>query len=302
VTVSASEISAMQRAIVLSAFGLGRTSPNPPVGCVILDSAGQVVGEGYHERKGEAHAEVHALTAAGERARGGTAVVTLEPCNHHGRTPPCRQALIDAGISRTVIATIDPTSRQEGGAERLRAAGVDVEVGLLAESARLVLRPWLHSLEMGRPYVTWLYEVDASGRVVAPGDALVAQHRVEVDAVLDDAGRLAEGIPNGHGDTAFKLPASVPADDDVALLAQLHTCGVRSVLITSPSAAQRFLRDDLVDYVTSYATSAGAATSPVPTQATAVTAVTALSALCIDRVGTFDRYIRVDASVGPRNR
>jgi diaminohydroxyphosphoribosylaminopyrimidine deaminase/5-amino-6-(5-phosphoribosylamino)uracil reductase len=97
----------MRRAIVLSAFGLGTTSPNPPVGCVILDADGRFVGEGYHERKGEPHAETQALTAAGEHARGGTAVVTLEPCNHHGRTPACREALIEAGIARVIISIID---------------------------------------------------------------------------------------------------------------------------------------------------------------------------------------------------
>ncbi|MBY8850293.1 bifunctional diaminohydroxyphosphoribosylaminopyrimidine deaminase/5-amino-6-(5-phosphoribosylamino)uracil reductase RibD [Saccharothrix sp. MB29] len=150
----------MHRAVVLSAFGLGTTSPNPPVGCVILDRHHRPVGEGHHVRKGEAHAEVHALRAAGEHARGGTAVVTLEPCNHHGRTPPCRQALLDAGIARVLIAVIDPTSREEGGAARLAAAGADVEIGLLADSARTVLRPWLHSLDTGRPHVTWLYELD----------------------------------------------------------------------------------------------------------------------------------------------
>ncbi|MGH3812935.1 MAG: bifunctional diaminohydroxyphosphoribosylaminopyrimidine deaminase/5-amino-6-(5-phosphoribosylamino)uracil reductase RibD, partial [Pseudonocardiaceae bacterium] len=87
---SSRELDAMRRAVVLSAFGLGTTSPNPPVGCVILDRDGHIVGEGYHERKGEPHAETQALAVAGERAGGGTAVVTLEPCNHHGRTPPCR--------------------------------------------------------------------------------------------------------------------------------------------------------------------------------------------------------------------
>ncbi|XVS62086.1 bifunctional diaminohydroxyphosphoribosylaminopyrimidine deaminase/5-amino-6-(5-phosphoribosylamino)uracil reductase RibD [Actinosynnema sp. CA-299493] len=293
---SVNEVSAMQRAIVLSAFGLGRTSPNPPVGCVILDRGGRVVGEGYHERKGEAHAEVHALTAAGERARGGTAVVTLEPCNHHGRTPPCRQALIDAGISRTVIAVIDPTSREEGGAERLRAAGVDVEVGLLAESAQLVLRPWLHSLQLGRPHVTWLYEIDTSGRIIAPSDVLVARHRVEFDAVLGDTGRLTEGLPNGHGDTAFRLPAAVPADDPAAQLALLHTGGARSVLITSPLTARPFLRDGLIDYVTAYARSVG------PSASSGSVEEAVLSKFSIDRVSVFGQYIQVDASVAPPNK
>ena len=103
------EFAAMRLAVGLSAQGLGTTSPNPPVGCVILDSAGQIVGAGYHRRKGESHAEVNALAAAGPRARDGTAVVTLEPCNHYGRTPPCSQALLDARISRVVVALLDPT-------------------------------------------------------------------------------------------------------------------------------------------------------------------------------------------------
>jgi diaminohydroxyphosphoribosylaminopyrimidine deaminase / 5-amino-6-(5-phosphoribosylamino)uracil reductase len=137
------EADAMRRAIALSALGLGSTSPNPPVSCVILDAAGRRVGEGYHRRKGEPHAEAHALAAAGARAAGGTAVVTLEPCNHFGRTPPCHQDLIDAGIVRVLIAVIDPTSRGDGGAARLRDAGLDVEVGVLTDEAVVVLGPWL---------------------------------------------------------------------------------------------------------------------------------------------------------------
>ncbi|WP_345409925.1 bifunctional diaminohydroxyphosphoribosylaminopyrimidine deaminase/5-amino-6-(5-phosphoribosylamino)uracil reductase RibD [Nonomuraea salmonea] len=113
----------MRRAIALSALGLGTTSPNPSVGCVILDEDGRVVGEGFHRRKGEAHAEGNALAAAGPEARGGTAVVTLEPCNHVGRAPACRALLIEAGIARVVVAVIDPTSRGEGGVAALRQAG-----------------------------------------------------------------------------------------------------------------------------------------------------------------------------------
>src|SRR6266699_5315174 len=121
------EIGGMRRAIALSAAGLGSTSPNPPVGCVLLDAGGQLAGEGYHERKGEAHAEAQALAAAGARARGGTAVVTLEPCNHHGRTPPCTDALRAAGVARVVYAVSDPNPVAAGGAGVLRAAGVVVE-------------------------------------------------------------------------------------------------------------------------------------------------------------------------------
>jgi diaminohydroxyphosphoribosylaminopyrimidine deaminase / 5-amino-6-(5-phosphoribosylamino)uracil reductase len=154
VTATPTEVGAMRRAVALSALGLGTTSPNPPVGCVVLDPGGRIVGEGYHERKGEAHAEAQALAAAGELAAGATALVTLEPCNHHGRTPPCHQALIDSGVARVLVALLDPTSRGQGGAARLRDAGVDVEVGVLAAEAVLVLGPWLTALRDRRPRVT----------------------------------------------------------------------------------------------------------------------------------------------------
>src|SRR5437899_7450474 len=122
----------MRRAVELAALGLGRTSPNPVVGCVVLDRSGAVVGEGFHERAGGPHAEVVALTQAGDRARGGTAVVTLEPCNHYGRTGPCSQALIAAGLSRVVYAVKEPMASSAGGAEALVQAGVAVEGGVLA--------------------------------------------------------------------------------------------------------------------------------------------------------------------------
>lgn len=113
---------AMRRAIALAARGLGSTSPNPVVGCVITDAAGTVVGEGWHQRAGGPHAEVHALRAAGPAARGGTAYVTLEPCNHTGRTGPCAQALLEAGVTRVVYAVPDPDPQASGGAATLRAA------------------------------------------------------------------------------------------------------------------------------------------------------------------------------------
>ena len=112
----------MRRALQLAALGEGRTSPNPLVGAVVLDAAGQLVGEGFHARAGEPHAEVGALAQAGARARGGTLIVTLEPCCHHGRTPPCSEAVIAAGISRVVVAMADPDPRVAGGGiARLRA-------------------------------------------------------------------------------------------------------------------------------------------------------------------------------------
>ncbi|MEV4079134.1 bifunctional diaminohydroxyphosphoribosylaminopyrimidine deaminase/5-amino-6-(5-phosphoribosylamino)uracil reductase RibD [Nonomuraea fuscirosea] len=217
----------MRRAIAVSALGLGTTSPNPPVGCVILDTSGCVIGEGFHRRKGEAHAEGNALAAAGAAAVGGTAVVTLEPCNHVGRAPACRALLIEAGVARVVVAVIDPTSRGEGGVAELRRAGVDVEVGVLADEAELVLRPWLTALERGAPFVTWTYDGDADAgdhRQLARLD--VQGH----DAVVGPDGRLREGAPGGHGDT-FVLPGEMPQGDPETVLQMLHAAGVRSLLV-----------------------------------------------------------------------
>lgn len=129
------EVRAMARAIELAARGTGSTSPNPVVGCVITDASGTVVGEGWHERAGGPHAEVHALRAAGSAARGGTAYVTLEPCNHTGRTGPCAQALIEAGIARVLYAVPDPNPQASGGADTLRAAGITARAGLLRAEA-----------------------------------------------------------------------------------------------------------------------------------------------------------------------
>ena len=161
------ELAAMDRAIILSERGLGTTSPNPIVGCVVLDGGGQPVGEGFHARAGEAHAEVVALRAAGERARGGTAVVTLEPCRHSGRTGPCTAALIDAGIARVVFATSDPNPQAGGGAQLLRAAGIDVVAGVLAQQVARSNEAWLHFVRAGRPFVTWKFAATLDGRVAA---------------------------------------------------------------------------------------------------------------------------------------
>jgi diaminohydroxyphosphoribosylaminopyrimidine deaminase/5-amino-6-(5-phosphoribosylamino)uracil reductase len=224
------EIDAMRLAIALSAHGLGTTSPNPPVGCVILDTNGHVAGTGYHQRKGESHAEVHALSAAGSRAEGGTAIVTLEPCNHVGRTPACRQALIDARVARVVIGLIDPTSRGDGGAAMLRAAGVDVEVGVLADEARLVLGPWLATLDRRRPVVVGGYMV-GKDRLEPLEAEVVGELRTGVDAVLYGDGRVEESVPFVHGHGILNLPSVVHASDPAGSLDVLYSGGVRSVLL-----------------------------------------------------------------------
>jgi pyrimidine deaminase RibD-like protein len=210
------EAAAMRRAIALSAAGLGTTSPNPPVGCVLLDTRGRIVGEGYHVRKGEAHAEAQALAAAGPLATGATAVVTLEPCNHQGRTPACRQALIDAGVRRAVIAVIDPTSRGEGGTAALRQAGVDVETGVLAAEAQVVLGGWLSGITNRRPVITWPYLVGGHGIEALPADTSEARLlRLNADAVL-----RADGSVRPAGASSCLVPCAAlsrdPADKTIA--------------------------------------------------------------------------------------
>lgn len=200
------ETRAMRRAVTLAARGTGSTSPNPVVGCVILDAAGEPAGEGYHQRAGGPHAEIHALRAAGERARGGTALVTLEPCDHTGRTGPCTGALIDAGIARVVYAVADPHDEAAGGAATLAAAGIEVERGLLAAEAEEVNLPWLTSVRRRRPFVRWKYAATLDGRTAAADGtsrwisspasrADVHRLRAEADAVIVGSGTARADDP-----------------------------------------------------------------------------------------------------------
>ncbi len=146
----------------------GTTYPNPPVGAVILDRDGDIAGVGATQPVGGPHAEVIALRRAGERARGGTAVVTLEPCNHHGRTPPCVDALLAAGVSSVVYAVKDPNPVAAAGATRLAESGVTVVVGVLAdEVAGGALREWLHKQRTGKPHFTWKFATSVDGRSAA---------------------------------------------------------------------------------------------------------------------------------------
>lgn len=250
-TANDTELDAMRRAIALSAFGLGRTSPNPPVGCVILDSDGQVVGQGYHERKGSPHAEVNALTAAGKRARGGTAVVTLEPCNHYGRTPPCHQALLDAGITRTVIALSDPTSRGDGGTSLLRQAGMDVEAGVLADEASLVLEPWLTTLHTKRPQVIWLSRPESAiDSDVATTLSKTDPLRQVTDVILYENGIIEECIPGSHNSDVMSLAPVILKNGADTALTTLYEQGIRSiVLVAITTVAETFLAQQLIDRI-----------------------------------------------------
>jgi len=152
----------MRRALALAERGWGQTAPNPLVGAVVVRD-GLIVGEGWHARLGAAHAEVAALAGAGALARGATIYVTLEPCNHWGRTPPCVDALLDAGVARVVAATMDPGAESCGGATRLRAAGVEVETGVCEAEAREANAPFLFAARADRPWVTLKLAVSLDG-------------------------------------------------------------------------------------------------------------------------------------------
>lgn len=155
----------MKHALSLARQAEGYTSPNPVVGAVVVRD-GQIVGEGYHRRAGTAHAEVEALQSAGAAARGATLYVTLEPCNHHGRTPPCTQAIINAGISQVFYAIGDPNPRVAGGGhQRLAEAGLSVTGGLCAEEARHLNRFFFHHITTGRPYVVAKFAASLDGKI-----------------------------------------------------------------------------------------------------------------------------------------
>ncbi|MED5469025.1 MAG: bifunctional diaminohydroxyphosphoribosylaminopyrimidine deaminase/5-amino-6-(5-phosphoribosylamino)uracil reductase RibD, partial [Cyanobacteriota bacterium] len=162
----------MRRALQLAALADGRTSPNPLVGAVVLDKAGKLVGEGFHARAGQPHAEVGALTQAGEQARGGTLVVTLEPCCHQGRTPPCTEAVIAAGLRRVVVAMRDPDPRVAGaGITRLRDAGLEVITAVLEPEAAHQNRAFVHRVCTGRPWGILKWAMSLDGRTALPNGA-----------------------------------------------------------------------------------------------------------------------------------
>jgi diaminohydroxyphosphoribosylaminopyrimidine deaminase/5-amino-6-(5-phosphoribosylamino)uracil reductase len=209
---SPAEDAAMVRAIALAAHGLGTTSPNPVVGCVILDASGEIVGEGFHAYAGGPHAEVRALAAAGARARGGTAVVTMEPCNHTGRTGPCSEALTRAGIVRVVAGVADPNPVAAGGGETLRAFGVEVELGLRAAEVTAGNLAWLTATRRAaagdpRPFVIWKLASTMDGRSAAldgtsqwitspDARADVQELRGTVDAIMVGVGTVLADDPH----------------------------------------------------------------------------------------------------------
>jgi diaminohydroxyphosphoribosylaminopyrimidine deaminase/5-amino-6-(5-phosphoribosylamino)uracil reductase len=222
--------------------------PNPRVGCVLLDPDGATLAEGRHEGAGTPHAEADALARAGDRARGATAVVTLEPCNHTGRTGPCAQALVDAGIARVVFAQADPNPVAAGGAESLRAAGVDVEGGLLADEARAVNRAWSFAVAAARPFVTWKLATTLDGRSAAadgtsrwvssrPARRDTHRLRAECDAIMVGTGTVLVDDPQ----------LTVRDDDDENLPRERQL--LRVVMGTRALPATRRVLDDAAETV-----------------------------------------------------
>lgn len=265
----------LERALELAERGRGTTRPNPVVGAVLVRD-GEVVGEGWHERKGGPHAEVNALAAAGGRARGATLYVTLEPCAAHGSTPPCAEALVEAGVDRVVLAAPDPNPAMAGGVERLRAAGIAVEQadGELAFRARQQNEAWRTWVTRGRPFVTYKAAVTLDGRLTLPGARWISSEasrrvvhelRAASDAVAVGMGTARADRPRltardvgaerqprrlvfGGGLLPDGLDLELLSGPPEAELARLGAEGVQSLLLEGGSAlATSFLRAGLVD-------------------------------------------------------
>ena len=198
---------AMRHADELSKLGLGVTSPNPIVGAVILSSSGALISEGFHHRgDGGKHAEVLALEAAGDKAQNATLVLTLEPCDHYGKTPPCTEAIIKSGIKKVVYAISDPNPKAAGGANRLRDAGIEVESGLLEEEVSFSNRAWLGKIANSRPYITLKIATTLDGKVAANDGSSkwitnesarksVHELRSECDAIITGTGTVIADDP-----------------------------------------------------------------------------------------------------------
>lgn len=230
---SALDHAMMARALRLAAKGAYTTKPNPMVGCVLVRD-GEVVGEGFHERAGGPHAEVVALREAGDRARGATAYVTLEPCAHTGRTTPCADALVDAGVARVVGAMRDPFPKVDGqGFARLRAAGIEVDAGLMEAQARELNRGFLSRVERGRPWVRVKLATSLDGRTaLASGDSKwisgeasrldVQRWRARASALVTGAGTVLADDPQLTvrlgDDTPFVAPLRVVLDPGLATI------------------------------------------------------------------------------------
>jgi diaminohydroxyphosphoribosylaminopyrimidine deaminase/5-amino-6-(5-phosphoribosylamino)uracil reductase len=279
--------SAMRRAIELAANGPAK-GVNPQVGCVVLNAAGETIAEGWHRGSGTAHAEIDALSKiAPERAAGATFVVTLEPCNHTGKTGPCAEALINAHVGRVVYAATDPGNASSGGAERLRAAGIEVIGGVLENEVEELLEEWMLAARLGRPHVTVKWASSLDGRAAAADGTsqwissaesrqLVHHQRAAADAIVVGTGTLLADDPSltaRYTDGTLhdlqpvpviigrrQVPASarvyqhplepivVGHNDLHAALSELFAQGIRTVYVEGgPTLASAFIAAGLAD-------------------------------------------------------
>ena len=329
----------MRRALHLAASGPW-PDPNPRVGCVIVGTDGAVVAEGHHHGAGTPHAEIEALRVAGTRARGSTAYVTLEPCAHTGRTGPCADALVAAGVARVVFAQSDPNPDASGGAERLHAAGVDVIGGVLADEAAALNVRWARGVTLGRPLVTWKFAATLDGRSAAcdgtsqwitSGASRADTHELRAtrDAVLVGTGtvladdpRLTARMPSGELAAQQPLRAvmglrDVPAsaavhdgpgevlhlrtrDPEVALK-ELWEQGVRDVWLEGgPTLAAAFLTAGLVDDVYAYLAPALLGSGRAAVDDLGITTIADVRRLEVVDVRVIGGDVRVHARTGDR--
>ncbi|HKN37599.1 MAG TPA: bifunctional diaminohydroxyphosphoribosylaminopyrimidine deaminase/5-amino-6-(5-phosphoribosylamino)uracil reductase RibD [Acidimicrobiia bacterium] len=263
-----SDEAAMAEAVALGERGRLTAAPNPWVGCVVVAPEGEIVGRGFHRRAGEPHAEVHALREAGDRARGATAYVTLEPCAHQGRTPPCAPALVDAGLSRVVVAVLDPDDRVAGrGVDILRAAGVAVEIGVGAAAATRSLAPYLHHRRTGRPLCLLKTAASLDGRTAAADgtsqwitgpEARADAHRLRAEsgAIVVGAGTAVADLPSltfrdlefGNGPVPRQpLRVLLDAAGRVPAVGPLFDPGLAPTLVFTTPAADPDSRKEWID-------------------------------------------------------
>ena len=246
----------MQRALSLSEKGYGKTYPNPIVGAVITNAIGQIIGEGFHQRHTSLdHAEIVAMKSASESLKGATIYVTLEPCNHFGTTPPCTEAIIDAEFSRVVISTRDPNQTASGGVEKLRAAGIDVDLEVLGAEVRFSNRSWLHKIRTGRPRMIWKVAISADGKIAlgngSPTWVTSEESRADVQILREQS----DAILIGTGTALVDNPHLIPRTGTDGNNPDRIVVGVRDVPenynLHDSSALTRFIKSqDLREVIT----------------------------------------------------
>ncbi|MGA1474648.1 MAG: bifunctional diaminohydroxyphosphoribosylaminopyrimidine deaminase/5-amino-6-(5-phosphoribosylamino)uracil reductase RibD, partial [Prochlorothrix sp.] len=263
----AAAVGFMGRCLELARRAAGQTAPNPMVGSVVVQGS-EIVGEGFHPGAGQPHAEVFALNAAGDRARGATVYVSLEPCNHHGRTPPCTEALIGAGVAKVVVGMVDPDPRVSGtGIERLRQQGIEVVVGVEEEACRRLNEAFIHRVTQGRPWGILKYAMTLDGKIASttghsawvtapPARAMVHHLRSTCDAVIVGGNTVRRDNPRltTHGVTVHQ-PLRVVMSRSLDLPAVVHVWDVTmapTLVFTEVGAnveLQGWLRDRGVEVV-----------------------------------------------------